>query len=86
MLTIKKEELLHKYGIDLPKGTFTVENTGSTYKINKLLDDTLGCILPGKEHGASVIESRKTCDRLFMILRAASKKEKIYIFITSHDS
>lgn len=48
--------------------------------------DSLGCILPGKESGRSVINSRDTCRRLFPILRAASKKEKIFVFVTSYDA
>jgi hypothetical protein len=48
--------------------------------------DSLGCILPGKELGNKVVESRVTCKKLFQLMRTASKKEKIYIFITSHDS
>ena len=40
MLTISKKELLDKYGINLEKGNYTVENLGDKYRINTLKDDT----------------------------------------------
>ena len=44
-MKIGKTELLKKYGIDLPVGKFAITNDGHHYTINKVKDDTEGCIL-----------------------------------------
>jgi hypothetical protein len=48
--------------------------------------DSLGCILPGIEKNNKVINSRVTCDKLFSLMRKASKTEKIFIFVINYDS
>jgi len=45
--------------------------------------DTLGCLLPGVSTGTKVINSRSTFTKLFKILKEASKKERIFIFVES---
>lgn len=45
--------------------------------------DTSGCLLVGKKNGKRVINSRSTFNNLYKLLLATSKKEKIYIEITT---
>ena len=45
--------------------------------------DSLGCLLPGISNGQQVLNSRSTFSKLFKILKEASKKEKIFLFIES---
>ena len=49
-------------------------------------EDTEGCVLPGVQKGEIIVESRNTCKKLFAILTAALKKEKIYLFVTNYDN
>ena len=46
-MNISKQELLNKYGIDLPKGNFSIEIEGDYYNIYSVKDDSSGCILVG---------------------------------------
>lgn len=47
-------------------------------------ENTDGCLLPGKEGKRMVTNSVATLKKLLPILKAASKKEKIYVFVTTN--
>ena len=65
MQTITKKELKDKYGIDLPTGNYSFEIENGKYKINKVYDDTLGCILVGENKvKGKVINSKITMNKL----------------------
>lgn len=79
-MNITKAELLSKYGINLEKGTYTVENLGDKYKINTLQDDTSGCILVGdKITETGITYSTTAYQRLFTLLTETLKKEYVHI-------
>lgn len=81
-MNITKAELLSKYGINLDKGTYTVENLGDKYKINTLQDDTSGCILVGdKITETGIIYSTTSYQRLYDLLYKTLKTDKVYIRI-----
>lgn len=82
MQTITKKELKEKYGIDLPPGNYSFEIENGKYKINKIYDDTLGCILVGENKvKGKVINSRETFNKLMAILEPAVANEGVTITI-----
>jgi len=82
MITISKKELLTKYGIDLDKGQYTVENLGDKYKINTLQDNTSGCILIGDQiTEKGLLYSTTAYQRLYDLLYNKLKTDKVFIRI-----
>lgn len=81
MLQITKKELLTKYGIDLEKGQYTVENVGNSYKINTVKDDTSGCVLVGTAvQGDKLLHSKVALTQLLTLMsKAVKNKEKLSI-------
>lgn len=81
MLQITKKELLTKYGIDLEKGQYTVENVGNSYKINTVKDDTSGCPLVGTAvQGDKLLHSKVALTQLLTLMsKAVKNKEKLSI-------
>ena len=85
MKEITQKELLDKYGIDLPKGKYSINTKENVYDIYSVKDNTEGCILVGVckniEEGW-IYDSKKTYNKLFDILKKAlSKNEAIFINI-----
>lgn len=77
-----QKSLLSKYGIVLDLGSYTIENTGLTYKICILKDDTSGCILVGDRITSnSILFSTTAFQRLYDLLYNKLKTEKVYIRI-----
>lgn len=82
MITLSKNELLVKYGIDLDKGQYTIENLGDKYKINILQDDTSGCILVGDIiSNDKLLSSTTAYQRLYDLLYKTLKKDRVFIRI-----
>lgn len=83
MKEITQKELLDKYGIDLPKGKYSINTKENVYDIYSVKDNTEGCILVGENKvKGKVINSKKTMKKLMMILqKAIDNNEKIFINI-----
>lgn len=82
MIDITKKELLDKYGINLDKGKYTLENIEGVYKVNTLQDDTSGCILVGtKIVEDKLLHSISAFTKLFTLLQKAAKTETLQIDI-----
>lgn len=81
-MEINQKELLDKYGIDLSKGHYTIENINGVYKISTLRDDTSGCILVGSAiQRDSVLHSKATYQALVTQIKNALRKEKVFITV-----
>ena len=85
MKEITQKELLDKYGIDLPKGKYSINTKENVYDIYSVKDNTEGCILVGEckdfEEGF-IYNSKKTMKKLMSILKTATNKnEEIYLSI-----
>ena len=83
MKEITQKELLDKYGIDLPKGKYSINTKENVYDIYTVKDNTEGCILVGEyKVKGKVINSKKTMKKLMLILqKAIDNNEKIFINI-----
>lgn len=82
MIDITRKELLDKYGIDLDKGQYTIENINGVYKVNTVKDDTSGCILVGtKIVEDKLLHSISAFTKLFALLQKAAKTESLQIDI-----
>lgn len=83
MKEITQKELLDKYGIDLPKGKYSINTKENVYDIYSVKDNTEGCILVGENKvKGKVINSKKTMKKLMLILqKAIDNNEKIFINI-----
>lgn len=84
VITIKQEELKSRYGIDIPKGEYGVNNDGKKYYITQANGDSSGCILVGQNLAkGKVLNSTITFNNLYTtLLRAKAKGEEIKITIT----
>lgn len=47
-MKITREKLKAVYGIDLPQGQYAIHKQAGKYIVNKVKDDTLGCVLVGR--------------------------------------
>ena len=82
MIDITRKELLDKYGINLDKGQYTIENINGVYKVNTVKDDTSGCILVGtKIVEDKLLHSISSFTKLFALLQKAAKTESLQIDI-----
>ena len=74
-MRISRAQLLHKYGVDLPVGKFSVCNDGVKYINSKVRDDTEGCLLVGSTHSEDFVgNSRATFAKLFELIESAYDK------------
>lgn len=83
-MTISRSELKTKYGIDLPKGKYSIKQNGDKYDIYTVKDDTDGCPLVGfNKTKGRVDDSRQAFATLMQkhLTPARNKKEKVYITI-----
>lgn len=83
-MKISRNELLLKYGINLPKGLYRIQTNADYYSISTVKDDTSGCIIVGKNKVVGkVLESRATFTMLMKdyLLPAKQRKESVYITI-----
>ena len=85
MKEITQKELLDKYGINLPKGKYSINTKENVYDIYTVKDNKEGCILVGEcrnvEEGF-IYNSKKTMKKLMSILKQANdKNEEIFINI-----
>lgn len=85
MKEITQKELLDKYGIDLPKGKYSINTKENVYDIYSVKDNTEGCILVGECKNVKegfIYNSKKTMKKLMSILKQANdKNEEIYLSI-----
>lgn len=85
MKEITQKELLDKYGIDLPKGKYSINTKENVYDIYSVKDSTAGCILVGECKDVKegfIYNSKKTMKKLMAILQQANdKNEEIFINI-----
>lgn len=83
VITIKQEELKSRYGIDIPKGEYGVNNDGKKYYITQANGDSSGCILVGQYIGkGKVVNSTITFNNLYThLLRGKARGEEITITI-----
>lgn len=85
MKEITQKELLDKYGIDLPKGKYSINTKENVYDIYTVKDNTEGCILVGECRDIKegfIYNSKKTMKKLMSILKQANdKNEEIFINI-----
>ena len=85
MKEIAQKELLDKYGIDLPKGKYSINTKENVYDIYSVKDNTEGCILVGECKDVKegfIYNSKKTMKKLMSILKTATNKnEEIYLSI-----
>ena len=86
MKEITQKVLLDKYGIDLPKGKYSINTKENVYDIYTVKDNTEGCILVGEcrnvEEGF-IYNSKKTMKKLMSILKTVTNKNE-EIFINIH--
>ena len=82
-MKITKEELKSKYGIDLPKGQFSVKKVGDAYEVYSVKDDTQGCVILGENKAVGmVLNSAKTCEKVFArMYEAYLRNETIFLTI-----
>lgn len=82
-MKITKEELKNKYGIELPKGQFSVKKVGDAYEVYSVKDDTQGCVILGENKvKGQVINSRATCEKVFArMYDAYLRNEPIFLTI-----
>lgn len=74
MKKITQKELLEKYGISLPKGKYRIEKKNDNYIVSTIKDDTLGCILVGKNKiVGGLTESADTEIKLMEKLKRATE-------------
>lgn len=64
-MKISRSTLKSVYGIDLPKGTYSITNNGREYNINTVKDDTLGCVLCGYNTVKGMLTDSRRAYRLF---------------------
>ena len=85
MKEITQKELLDKYGIDLPKGKYSINTKENVYDIYSVKDNTEGCILVGECKDVKegfIYNSKKTMKKLMAILQTATdKNEEIHLSI-----
>lgn len=85
MKEITQKELLDKYGIDLPKGKYSINTKENVYDIYTVKDNTEGCILVGECKDVKegfIYNSKKTMKKLMAILQTATdKNEEIHLSI-----
>ena len=56
-MKIRRDDLLSRYGIDLPVGKYKVEDGGNTYSVFSVRDDTEGCPLLGMVRTANGVRN-----------------------------
>ena len=56
-MKIRRDDLLSRYGIDLPVGKYKVEDGGNTYSVFSVRDDTEGCPLLGAVRTANGVRN-----------------------------
>ena len=85
MKEITQKELLDKYGIDLPKGKYSINTKENVYDIYTVKDNTEGCLLVGECKDVKegfIYNSKNTYKKLFQILQdAVNRNEEIYLTI-----
>ena len=78
MKEITQKELLDKYGIDLPKGKYSINTKENVYDIYSVKDNTEGCILVGVSKNVKegyIYNSKYTYKKLFDILIVNYKQQ-----------
>lgn len=83
-MKICRNELKIKYGIDLPKGKYSIKQNGNEYEIYTVKDDTDGCLLVGKNTIAGRVTDSKAIFTMLMnkyLTPARKRKEKVFITI-----
>lgn len=85
MKEITQKELLDKYGIDLPKGKYSINTKENVYDIYTVKDNTEGCILIGECKDVKegfIYNSKYTYKKLFDILKSTiNNDEEVYISV-----
>ena len=79
MKEITQKELLDKYGIDLPKGKYSINTKENVYDIYSVKDNTEGCILVGECKDVKegfIYNSKKAMKKLMAILKTATDKNE----------
>lgn len=75
-----QKSLFSIYNIKLDLGSYTIQNTGTTYRINILQDNTSGCILVGDHITETGITYSTTAyQRLYDLLYNTLKTEQVFI-------
>lgn len=59
-MKISRSELESKYGISLPRGKYSIKAQYGSYTINRVIDDTEGCLLVGKNTTKGMVTESKT--------------------------
>lgn len=77
-----QKSLFSIYDIKLDLGSYTIQNTGTTYRINILQDNTSGCILVGDHITETGITFSTTAyQRLYDLLYNKLKTERVFITV-----
>ena len=66
MKTISRDDMLSKYGIDLPPGRYNISINDGFYDISKVYDDTEGCLLPGENKVVGKVINSKYYEKLII--------------------
>jgi len=83
-MKIGRNELKIKYGIDLPKGKYSIKQNVNEYEIYTIKDDTDGCPLVGKNTEVGRVTDSKATFTMLMnkyLNPARKRKEKVFITI-----
>lgn len=84
VITITKNELKNRYGIDIPKGEYGVNNNGKQYLITQANGDSSGCLLVGENKAVGKVLNSTKCFYDLMdnyLLPAHKRGEEIWISI-----